>query len=639
MRLDELIDALRSPDLDQRPFSFAADGSADGVLAQTEIRPCDGHPAAEWTLHLTNTGTADSPILNEIQALDLVFESAGDPLLHYARGGVCSMDDFQPLRRVFSPGATLRLQPGGGRSSSDFLPFFNLRLGPDCGVMLGIGWSGEWAAQFDRVDGGLRVRIGQAHTHLRLRPGESVRTPLVLVMPYEGDQHDGQNALRRLILGHYRPRPNGEPLELPLFLGNWGGTSAAMHLANVDACAAHDLPAGVYWIDAEWFGQGPWFHTVGDWRPKADLYPDGFAPISQRLREGGRELLAWFEPERVCVGTPWYDELRDWLLDVPEELRHYNWGRSQFEPEWVQWESRRNQIGEADRLYNLAIPAAREHLTRVMGDCIERFGLGWFRHDANIAPLEFWLAADAPDRQGITEIRWVEGLYAFWDGLLERFPHLKIDNCASGGRRIDLESLLRSTPLWRTDHPGDPIGRQCHTHGIAAWVPLNSTGGVNPAYDSDYLVRSTWSASLACGLFVRGDMAQAVGPGDDFPFGAAHRALSQLRDAQRYFLGDYYPLSCYSQAPDAWLAWQFHLPGTDEGLVQAFRRPLSPHAEARYTLRGLDPAGDYEVTDLDTGEMRRWGGAELLAAGLPIRTVQRPAAVVVTYRRVPAGAP
>ena len=78
----------------------------------------------------------------------------------------------------------------------------------------------------------------------------------------------------------------------------------------------------------------------------------------------------------------------------------------------------------------------------------------------------------------MTEIRYIEGLVrhvgrACCGGIL----HLAIDNCASGGRRIDLETIGRSTALWRTDWPVDAIHRQCHTFGLLAWVPLHMTDG------------------------------------------------------------------------------------------------------------------------------------------------------------------
>ena len=58
------------------------------------------------------------------------------------------------------------------------------------------------------------------------------------------------------------------------------------------------------------------------------------------------------------------------------------------------------------------------------------------------------------------------GMYRLWDALLEKFPHLIIDNCSSGGHRIDIETLRRSVPLWRSDYQClanyASRGAQCH---------------------------------------------------------------------------------------------------------------------------------------------------------------------------------
>ena len=94
----------------------------------------------------------------------------------------------------------------------------------------------------------------------------------------------------------------------------------------------------------------------------------------------------------------------------------------------------------------MGIPEARRFLTDFISQQIGEFGIDCYRQDFNFAPLEFWRNADAPDRQGMTEIRWVEGFYAFWDELLQRHPNLIIDVCASGGKHLDLETLSRTFP-------------------------------------------------------------------------------------------------------------------------------------------------------------------------------------------------
>lgn len=649
------------------PFSFVYDGSpsaqflptwtrqaisgtsVNGPIARTDffhdpktgldvrivMTQYNDFPVMEWVVYFKNSGTEDTPIIESIQPLDITLpKREGDPTLHYAKGATCSIEDFRPMTRVLNTGTKATFQPGGGRSSSDFLPFFNLESGPGTGVILAVGWSGEWMATFSHgKEHGAQLQAGMALTHLKLHPGEEIRTPRIALLFYDGEWLQGQNLFRQFVLAHHRPMPNGKPFEMPILNGNWGGTPASDHLANIAAIAAQNLPIDYYWIDAEWFGQGPWYTTAGDWRPKVDLYPQGFTPISDALHQSGRKLLLWFEPERVCEGTPWYTEHANWLLDVPKEKRHYNWGNSQHEPDWVNWESQRNQIKENDRLFNLADPEARKFLTDTISDLITQFGVDCYRHDANIAPLEFWRAKDAPDRQGITEIRWIEGLYAFWDELLQKHPGLIIDNCASGGRRIDLESMGRATPFWRTDHPAGPTVKQCHTYGISFWVPLNSTGAIRPAQSGEYAWHSTLSSGVCFELFGNGDAAQQLKTPSEFGSETVKQLLNEYKSLQKYYLGDYYPLTEYSQAEDAWIGWQFHRTDLDEGMLMLFRRPNSICETGRLHPHGLNPDSTYILKD-SSGE-QTFSGRELMETGLQVSLDRSPATLVLTYRRTP----
>lgn len=616
--------------------------AATGLVARIAATVFRDFPAVEWVMYFRNDGDADTPILEEIQALDAPLRSAeGDPIIHYARGATCSMNDFMPMARTLGPRGRLQLQPGGGRSSSQFLPFFNLAT-KDEGMVVAIGWSGEWAAAFQRPEAGnlFQARAGMALTHLKLHPGEEIRTPRILTLFWQGERRRGNNLLRRFLLAHHRPSPAGKPLVAPITNHNWGGTPASDHLENIRQIIAHDLPVEYYWIDAEWFGKGPWWKNPGNWEVKKDLYPQGFKPISDLLHSSGRKLLLWFEPERVCEGTPWYTEHSAWLLEVPKEKRVYRgfdgkgeWDVPMTDPRWVPNESSRNQIQENDRLFNLAIPEARRFLTDFISARIEEFGLDCFRNDANIAPLEFWRAADAPDRQGITEIRWVEGFYAFWDELLRRHPKLIIDDCASGGRRIDLETLGRSTALSRTDFVFNMLANQCHSYGLLEWVPLNTTSAGNLSAHNEYSIRSSMTSGLSFGLFYSGDVPQEKVDVARFPFGEVRRSLEQYRSIQKYFYGDYYPLTEYTQADDAWMAYQLDLPEEAEGLVVVLKRPASPYAAASFRLRGLQAEASYEVTNLDTGESRTVSGHDLREKGLEVRLVNRPDSALLSYRR------
>ncbi|MBI3970813.1 MAG: hypothetical protein HY332_05950 [Chloroflexi bacterium] len=126
-------------------------------------------PTVEWTLYFRNTGAADTPILQDIQALDVAFGPPYDTpvpprgvVLHHATGSSARADDYRPLETVLRPGGEVRLAARGGRPSDTDLPFFNL-VWPAGGVVVAVGWLGQWAGQISR-DAGANVRIRAARS-------------------------------------------------------------------------------------------------------------------------------------------------------------------------------------------------------------------------------------------------------------------------------------------------------------------------------------------------------------------------------------------------------------------------------------------------------------------------------------------
>ena len=220
--------------------------------------------------------------------------------------------------------------------------------------------------------------------------------------------------------------------------------------------------ADTYWIDACWYGDGDeWWEEVGSWTINRDRFPNGLRPISDAAHEAGMRFVLWFEPERARKKSAIAREHPEFLLS------------SDTDPD--------------NLLLNLGMPEAREYITEVISTHIAEQGIDVYRQDFNFDPLPYWQAADESDRIGMTEIRHTEGLYAFWDDLLRRHPNISIDNCSSGGRRIDLETMTRSLPLWPSDYPdivGPPNGLQFHTGeqclnaGLARWIPLFGGGVV-----------------------------------------------------------------------------------------------------------------------------------------------------------------
>ena len=279
-------------------------------------------PTIEWTLHFNNTGTADSPILENIQALDARWQrgSQGEFLLHHAAGSQANKSDYAPREAPLGPGAAKRISAAGGRPTNTDWSYFNLEW-PGEGVIVAVGWPGQWAAEFVRdKDRGIRLRAGQELTRFKLLVGEEVRTPLIVLQFWKGDWVRAQNVWRRWMMAHGMPKPGGK-LPPPQFVASSSRAYEEMIKANeqnqimhIDRYLEEGLKLDYWWMDAGWYVQQTGWPQVGTWEVDPKRFPRGLKPISDHARKKEVKILVWFEPERVMPGTWLYENHPEWLL-------------------------------------------------------------------------------------------------------------------------------------------------------------------------------------------------------------------------------------------------------------------------------------------------------------------------------------
>ena len=596
------------------------------VMELTEFRD---FPALEWVVRLRCDGTEETAPIADFKALDTFWTCGRDgemPELRRGYGSDGRYDDFEyvcdELRQsMWDKGRTIRMDsaanaafrkvrngspsflPVDGRASATWLPFFNLRTGGD-GLICAVGWSGRWFAEFAHDGSGKTVvSAGMEHLELKLRPGEEIRSPRIALLYWQGTPIHGHNVLRQFMLKHHSPLVNGQPVEVPICNGSWGGTPTPVHLQTIQSIAQRGLAYEYYWVDAGWYGtsdkpcpsvfEGEWPLT-GDWRVNRLYHPDGLQPVSDAAHRAGMKFLLWIEPERARYGTP-------------VTMEH---------PEWFFRRSKEAPKPGDDLLLDLAHPGAWQWAVETVSSLITENDIDCYREDFNTDPSPFWANADEEGRKGWLEIRFVAGLYAFWDELLRRHPGLLIDNCASGGRRLELETVSRSVALWRTDYNCFPHTQaeasQVHTAGLHFWLPLNATSPMAPPGDT-YQVRSAYSAGLVLNVEEFG-LRDCKHP--DFPWDWFQQRILEAKRLRPYFYGDYYPLTPCSIDPQAWMAYQLSLPAKQEGAVLAFRRAECPMTSASFQLHGLDAAGVYTFECADSGKSWQVSGQELMTKGL-----------------------
>lgn len=615
--------APASTDKDVVLRTFTYTDPRSGLEVACDVKGYPEFRAVEWVLHFRNTSAENSGQLTRVKVadFDMVYPAAGALKIHYAEGNKISKADYAPRTAEFRTEQPLHIEPHGGRSSEEAFPFFNLESEASRqGVMVAVGWTGTWFADLEKRDPSrLTLAAGMLNTDLYLYPGEQIRTPSVALMFWSGDRMNGHNRFRRLVLAHHSRKVDGSPFyplcsafnyRDPQPCGEYSCLTADWAIAMVRRYSMFELTPDVFWLDAGWhtgagdFRHGKsWANTTGNWTVDRERFPEGLKPVSDAVHEAGAKFMVWFEPERVVKGTQWATEHKEWMLDT-------EWPEGSEQSTWY--------------LFDLGNDEACDWLCKYYGDLIEENGIDYYRQDFNMLPAGYWRDADEPGRSGIKEIRHIENLYKFWDYLLERFPGLLIDNCASGGKRLDWESIGRSAPLWRSDyyHYDDPDGYQCHTYGLNFFLPIHGTGILLP---DQYSFRSSLSSALQCNWKVTEPGVSVLD---------MQQRIREYRDIREYYYEDYYPLSGTGDltGSDVWLAYQMHRPSDDSGIVVAFRRQDAPNAEYTVRLGGLTPDTSYTLLDCDTQAETVRSGREL-TEGLTLRLDNPKSSLLIKYRK------
>ncbi|MFH0761343.1 MAG: alpha-galactosidase [Bacteroidota bacterium] len=580
-------------------------------------------PAVEWTVRFRNGPSGNSPVLESVKAIDQKFSFAleGKVTLYHSKGSSAERSDFQETADLIGAGRNIRMAPMNGRSSNrTAFPFFNVSMPGNQGILTAIGWTGKWYADVKQADNkSWSLEAGMDRLKLFLYPDEEIRTPEICLMFWKGeDRLAGHNLFRQFVLKHHSRQINGTFAEPPLsFTLGYGGPppcdlfnciTEKYCVAMVERHQQFGLVPEVFWIDAGWYaGCGAWWTHAGNWTVDSTRFPNGLKPVTDAIHQAGSKLLLWFEPERVAAGTL-FDKLpSDYLIRIPDTLKN---------PDIVNYDSDM-------ALFNLGNPEACRWLTEYISNFIRENGIDHYRQDFNFDPTPYWNYNDPKDRTGISEIRHIEGLYRFWDGLLGNFPNLIIDNCASGGRRIDLETVSRSTPLLVTDYNSlEHSGHQSHTYGLNLYLPLHGVGCAEP---TRYSLRSEMSS----GLVIIWDLTNATAP-----LSRMDSLFDDFKRLRPYYYGDYYPLvpNVNITSDSIWMAYELNRPDQGDGIVMAFRRPLCSTDSLSVKLHGLEPEKQYIVTIEDSGVVTTQNGEKLMQ-GLLLECSEKPGSLLIRYER------
>ncbi|MFF1528301.1 alpha-galactosidase [Cellulomonas sp. NPDC058312] len=318
-----------------------------------------------------------------------------------------------------------------------------------------LAWAADATYRTDRLPdqptvlgAGELVRPGE----VVLAPGEEHAAP-VAWFAWSDAGLDGVTARFHTSL---RARPQHPRRPRPLVLNTWEAVYFDHDSATVLRLAERAAAIGVerFVLDDGWFlARRDDTRGLGDWEVDRAVWPDGLAPLAERVHGLGMELGLWFEPEMVSLDSDVARAHPDWLLQdlaqvpAPDGLSF----RTQY-------------------VLDLARPEAYAHVLRQMDALVGELGIDFIKWDHNRDLVD----ARHEGRPGVgVQTRAALALIA---ELKSRHPGLEIESCSSGGARSDLGVLEVTDRVWASDS-NDAVERQDIQRWTQLLLPPELVGG------------------------------------------------------------------------------------------------------------------------------------------------------------------
>ena len=261
----------------------------------------------------------------------------------------------------------------------------------------------------------------QSHWFKTLKPGESFESVPVAVGVSENDFSKAMGELTK-----YRRkirRPNEDNETLPIIFNDYmnclfGDPTTEKELPLIDAAA--EAGCEYFVIDAGWYAPGEWWDSVGEWQECLERFPGGVREVTDYIRKKGMIAGVWLELEVMGINC-------EKAKNAPDDWFFVRHGKRVFDRSRYQLDFRNPQV--------------IAHVDEVIDRVVRDYGVGYIKMDYNIEPgIGTELYADSVG-QGMLEH---ERAYLAWlDGVFQRYPNLVIENCSSGGLRIDYALLSR----------------------------------------------------------------------------------------------------------------------------------------------------------------------------------------------------
>ena len=580
------------------------------LLVTRHIAVVPGSPTFEvWT---SFQALGDPVSLSNLNAFQSIVAPGAIHWLtgHQPESGDITLDSaFARRQQTLNVGQTLSFG-SIARSSEQTVPWLAIDGSGD-EFYGGLMWSGGWTLTTARTDAGLAIDWGLA-SMTTVAGATPIEGPHLIVGVARGSVSDASAALRSYLIDGVR---DGRPLAPLVTYNTWFAYGTRVDENSVRREMAHAAAIGVelFVIDAGWYTGADTHDTsdfesgLGTWTADPKRFPGGLKALTDYAHSLGLKFGIWVEPERVdrsIVGDDGLDE---------SSLATAN----------------RSYQSPTTALVCLSGEAGRQWVMNRLTALIDSAQPDYLKWDNNL-----WLNCDREGHghgAGDGNFAHVTALYRILDALHQRYPTLIIENCSSGGNRLDFGMLRYTDVAWMDDRTAPSVHVRHNIDGLSLVFP--------PAYLLSFVtnllpepLRDSPDLSLyvrSRGLGVLGLCYQSTSLSDDDVDAIASEIALYKSLRPTLAVGTAALLSQQASARDG-PAWDVLQVTAEAGsaIVYAFDNDDGADDIVVSPL-GLEPDAVYRVLSADSGALGDMTGADLMALGIRIVRSPRTAAHVL----------
>lgn len=295
----------------------------------------------------------------------------------------------------------------------------------------GVLWAAQlahnatWQMELSRADDSLSFTGGMGDRDFcgwkkNIKSGESFKAPKAFIATVKGDIYDACTAVVDMQKPAYEAK--GEKKLYTSFneyCATWGRPTQEKMISFCKSVKPYGIKYLV--IDAGWCSEGHEQDSNGEWGIDKNIFPD-MKEMNRIIRENGMIPGIWFEFEVTTKGSKMFEPEYDFmhLHRDGNVLKSSDW-RSY-------WDFRREDVREY--LYEKVIKLLKDN----------DFGYIKVDYNANIG-----IAVDGAESgaEGLREH--LQCVREFFEKMREEIPGLVIENCASGGHRLEPSMMGVST--------------------------------------------------------------------------------------------------------------------------------------------------------------------------------------------------